>query len=129
MSSAPQGAPTGRDVAGDLAQLLPEFQVERAVLYRARAAEMLPAALRQALVEGWAEAALFYSPRTAATFVRLVDSAGLVHHCATLSAVCLSPTVADALQPATFRDITVAAQPDQDSILALLDAVPGRKEN
>ena len=113
----------GQDVAGDLVALLPEFRVERAVLYRALAADSLPDVLRHALVDGAADAVLFYSPRTAATFARLVDSAGLGHHCATLLAVCLSPAVADALQALKFRDIRVAARPDQDSLLAALDAV------
>ena len=118
----------GRDIAGDLAALLPEFQLERVVLYRAQAAEALPDVLRHALVDGAADAALFYSPRTAATFARLVDSAGLAHHCATILAICLSSAVADALQTLTFLGIKVAARPDQDCLLALLDAVSLRKE-
>ena len=118
----------GRDIAGDLTALLPEFQVERVVLYRAQVAQALPEVLRRVLVDGVADAALFYSPRTAATFARLVDSAGLVHHCATILAICLSAAVADALQALTFLDIRVAARPDQDSLLAVLDAVSVRKE-
>lgn len=118
----------GQDIAGDLAVLLPEFQVERLVLYRARVAKTIPDALRHALVDRAADAALFYSPRTAATFARLVDSAGLVHHCATILAICLSSAVADALQALTFLDIRVAARPDQDSLLVALDAVSVRKE-
>ncbi len=119
----------GRDVAGDLAALLPAFQVDRVVLYRATPADVLPPALRDALIGGRLDAALFYSPRTAATFARLVDSAGLVHHCVTLSVVCLSAAVRDALGDISFRSVVVADRPDQDSLMAALDALSTGKEN
>ena len=119
----------GRHVASDLSAMLPEFRVERAVIYQAMTADELPTTVREALVADAVDAALFYSPRTAATFARLVDSAGLVHHCATIAAVCLSQAVADALQNIVFRQVEVAARPNQDCLLATLDAVALREES
>ena len=118
----------GRDVAGDLAASLPDFRVERKVLYRAQTAEDVPTALRDALASGDVRAALFYSPRTAATFARLANSAGLGQHCAPMAAVCLSAAVANALEDLPFREVVVAEYPDQDHLLAALDAVANAKE-
>ena len=113
---------TGSAVAGDLGASLASFQyvVRRAQLYRSQTVDTLPAAAHSALVEGTIGAALFYSPRTAAQFAKLVAAAGLAENCARLVAVCLSDAVAAALADLSFAEIRIAATPDQDALIAVL---------
>ena len=115
------------DVAGDLAGLLGAqgFTVTRAVLYEAKKAEALSAETAGALRRGEIPAALFFSPRTAATFVALAGAADLAPALGRTTAVCLSAAVADAIDDlpgaASWRDILTAAEPTQDSLLSALD--------
>lgn len=113
----------GRRVAGDLAGVLGRrgFQVRRAVLYDAAAADVLPAAGLAALRRGGIDAALFYSPRSAATFVRLLTAAGAAESCRRVDALCLSPAVAEALRGLAWRRLRIARRPQQAALLALLD--------
>jgi uroporphyrinogen-III synthase len=89
-------------------------------LYRAIGADGLGAATVAAFRAGLIDAALFFSPRTAATFVRLAAAAGIGHHCGTTAAVALSPAVAAELQGLDWRHVTVADEPTE---AALLDAL------
>ncbi len=111
----------GSVTAGDLASILGAagFALRRAVLYDAVAAESLSAATRAALGRGELAAALFFSPRNAATFVRL--AAGLESHCASIVAVALSPAVAAALAPLPWRRIAVASSPNEPALLRALE--------
>jgi len=111
----------GSVTAGDLAGVLGAagFTLRRAVLYEAVAAERLSPALRDALARGELAAALFFSPRTAAIFVRLV--AGLETHCVSLAAVAFSPAVAAALEPLPWRRIAVASSPQEAELLRALE--------
>lgn len=117
----------GKTVARDLKGALEGagFQVRRVSLYEARPAEALSAPCRAALAEGALDAAAFFSPRTAETFVRLSATAGLSAACARVHAVCLSPAVAGALAKVTWRDVRVAARPDQRALLARIDELAG----
>jgi uroporphyrinogen-III synthase len=112
-------------VAGDLKGLLEAagFAVRRSVLYRTRPAERLSPETRRAIAEGRLDAVLFFSPRTAETFVRLSADAGLSTAFASCHAVCLSQAVGTRLEALTWRDIRLAAQPDQDHLLRALQAV------
>lgn len=113
---------TGSAVAGDLGAELASFQyvVRRSQLYGAQTADTLPDAARSALTESTIDAVLFYSPRTAAQFAKLVAGAGLQQNCQQLVACCLSAAVAKALTALTFAEIRVAETPDQDSLFAVL---------
>jgi len=110
-------------LAGDLKAALADagFALRRDTLYESVAAQALPEALRAALASGRLDAATFFSPRTAATFVALVRDAGLAAACTRVTALCLSPAVAEALAPLAWRAVEVAAAPTQDSLLAALD--------
>lgn len=112
----------GSAVAGDLSGALADagFAVDRAVLYEARKAAALSPACRAALKDGRLDAALFFSPRSAAAFVRLADTAGLAGACRRLSALCLSRAVADAAGVVPWRGISVAIRPTQADLLDLL---------
>jgi uroporphyrinogen-III synthase len=121
----------GSDVAGDLAALLGAagFAVERAVLYEARPAEALTPATAQAIDGGGIDLALFFSPRTAEIFVRLVEAAGVAGGLASTAAVSISRAADAALGNLPLRERAVAAAPTQAALLGLIEelAVPQAK--
>jgi uroporphyrinogen-III synthase len=114
----------GSVVAGDLVSLLGSrgFDVERAVLYEAKKAERLPGDVLTELERGTLDGALFYSPRTARQFARLVKKAGLEQRLENATAYCLSPAVAAALEGLGFRALKIAPEPSQKALLALISA-------
>jgi len=111
----------GSVVAGDLNGLLGAagFTVRRAVLYDAVPAEILSGAARAAMTRGEIEAAMFFSPRNAATFVRLATELG--EHCARILALGLSPAVAAALGGLRWRRVVIAAAPNEAALLRALE--------
>lgn len=112
----------GNVTAGDLARLLEAagFAVRRAVLYEAVPSEALSQTTRDAIKRGEIDAAVFFSPRNAATFVRLAT--GLDEGCKHMIAVALSAAVAEKLAPLPWRRVAVAGAPNEDALLAALDA-------
>lgn len=91
---------------GMLAGLLEDFDLRGAVLYDVAAVAQLPP------VE--ADAALFFSARSARAFRDCgIDTS-------TWIAVCISQAAAQALAPQRFREIRVAAGPNQEALLARL---------
>jgi uroporphyrinogen-III synthase len=108
--------------AGDLAGALGArgFEVRRAVLYEAVTVTALPSDAAAALAERRLDAVLLFSPRTAATFARLISTAGLAPACRDLTAFCLSQAVAAKLTEMDWRRIAVARRPEQEHLLALL---------
>ncbi|MAG98327.1 MAG: uroporphyrinogen III synthase [Rhodospirillaceae bacterium] len=123
-SAGPLLQAAGTAQAGDLAGLLGDagYELRRAVLYEARTAETLPALAQEALAAGTLDGALFFSPRTARTFVKLVRAAELATSCQDLGAYCLSNAVAEAAGELSWRRIGVAARPEQAALLELIDA-------
>lgn len=116
----------GTHRAGDLVEMLAGHGlcVRRAVLYEAAAEPALPDAAATALRQGDLAGVLFFSPRTAALFARLVRAARLERGLDSLVALCLSPAVATQLDGLRWREVRVAPRPDMPALLALLDAVP-----
>lgn len=113
----------GVRTAGDLAGRLGAagFSLRRRTLYDARPAEALPEAAHTALQRGKVDAVAFFSPRTASTFVRLVRLSGLERSTHGLSALCLSPAVANEADALTWADVRVAEKPTEAALLATLD--------
>jgi len=118
----------GRDVSGDLAGQLSAagFDVRRVVLYEARAHTRLSPACRKALTGAHLDGAVFFSPRSAGTFVSLAGMAGLADRAAALQAFCLSDAVAAAAAKISWRAVHVARQPGLDAMIDLLRSVVGR---
>ncbi|HYB55206.1 MAG TPA: uroporphyrinogen-III synthase [Alphaproteobacteria bacterium] len=114
----------GAVVKGELAELLSAdgFTIRRVVLYEAVPPTALQQATRAALAAGELEAVLFFSPRTAATFVSLVIAAGLAGACARLRAISLSPAVAEEAGALAWRQSLTAVRPEQSALLACLSA-------
>lgn len=113
----------GTKLAGDLSGLLAQsgFQVRRVVLYEARTATAVSDGLAAALGAQSIDLALFFSPRTAATFVRLVAEAGLAHTLSRVTALALSPAVARELSALDWAAVATAEAPTQAALLATLD--------
>jgi len=126
---------SGSAVAGDLADALAKdgFHVRREMLYEARPATALSPALLQHLKARGIDLVLFFSPRTARTFVSLVRDAGLDASLDRAIAICLSHAVAAALSGLPLRAVRVAARPELAALLAEIgspggDVIEPRKE-
>ncbi|HUB48776.1 MAG TPA: uroporphyrinogen-III synthase [Acetobacteraceae bacterium] len=96
------------------------YRVIRRVVYAALPAPELAPAAVAALRAGQVRAVLFFSAETARHFVRLVRGAGLVAMLGTVDAISIGRAAGVALEAASWRDIRVAARPNQDEMLALL---------
>jgi uroporphyrinogen-III synthase len=116
--------PAGSAVAGDLAGALAAdgFTVRRIVLYRTQPSGAISPATCRLLADGSIAAALFFSPRTAQTFVTLAGQARLAAACAGMAAFCLSQAVANRLQGLDWRSMHIARTPEADALLAAFDA-------
>ena len=111
----------GSVTAGDLAGLLGAagFALRRAVLYEAVPATRLRDATRAALEHGDIAAALFFSPRSAATFVRLAaQSSRFIER---VTGVALSAAVARSLAGLPWRRIAVASAPNEAALLDTME--------
>jgi len=115
------GADTAGDPAGELDRQ--GFTLRRVILYRAIAAEVFPSGIETALRQSEIAMAVFFSPRAAATFVRLAREASIGEHCETMTALALSPNVAAALTGVPWRATIAAAAPTLASLAAALDAI------
>lgn len=115
--------PAGTVTAGALSERLAAagFHLDRRVVYEARPVAALPPEARQGLYDATIDAALFFSPRTARIFVRLVQREGMAERCARVAALCLSAAVAEAARTIPWGSLLVAARPEQTALLDLLD--------
>ena len=88
-------------------------------VYAMQGVTSLPLEVREALVGGEIGAALFYSRRTAETFVKLAGD-GLGRTVRTrLGMLCLSEQVAEPLVDAHFVRIGLAAYPSEEAMMGL----------
>lgn len=112
----------GSETRGNIAEILSSrgFSVRSEVLYEAVAATTLSPDARTALMNSTLNAALFFSPRTAAIFADVVAKEGLMDACRTLGAFCISEAAANELRTLSFRAVRTAPAPNQDALLALL---------
>ncbi|CAA7621723.1 conserved hypothetical protein [Magnetospirillum sp. LM-5] len=118
------GSVTAGDLSGRLGQA--GFTVRRVVLYRAETAERISDELAQSLKDGTIDVALFFSPRTAATFATLVAAAGLSETTGRIAAYALSQAVARELSALPWAGVHVAAAPTQAALLAALQPTTDR---
>jgi len=115
---------SGADMARDLGAMLAAdgFRLERIVGYEAVPAKRLRPETETALRTGGIGYALFFSPRTARTFVSLAKEVGLSAKCGAVVALCLSSAVAAGLRELPWRRTRIAARPTAGD---LLDLLPG----
>jgi uroporphyrinogen-III synthase len=115
----------GTVVAGDLGGTLGAagFEVRRVQLYRAETAHGLPAEAADGLRAGQIDVVAFFSPRTAQTFARLVQAAGLGDSLKSADALALAPGTLVLLREegCAFRRAVAADQPSEAALLDALD--------
>ncbi|WP_374631100.1 uroporphyrinogen-III synthase [Ferrovibrio sp.] len=113
----------GETLAGDLVGLLCNagFDAHGIALYKAETASSLPPAVAASLRAGEYRGVLFFSPRTATTFVRLVAESGAGDAVAGTQAFCLSANVAERIAALPWCGICVAAEPSEAALLAAMD--------
>ncbi|MBU2091911.1 MAG: uroporphyrinogen-III synthase [Alphaproteobacteria bacterium] len=112
----------GETVAGDMAGTLQAagFTLHRVTLYEARPAMEISPGTAAALKRGRLDAILFFSPRTAETFVTLAREAGLASAFSRLTAVAISEAAAAPCRALPWHSVIIAATPTQDGIVAAL---------
>ncbi len=110
----------GSAVAGDLAgQLAVDgFDVRRAVLYRAEPVGALSGGTVTALRDRHIDVILFFSPRTARTFVSLAKSAGIAGACDEVAVAGLSAAVVEAAAEIPWAAVETADAPTEAALLA-----------
>lgn len=113
---------SGEAVAGDLTGMLrlAGFEAHRLVVYEARPVEALGPRAVAELRRGRLDAVLFFSPRTAETFVSLVNAADLAGKLSGVAAIAISDKAADACRSLPWRNVLVAASPDLPGMVAAL---------
>ena len=114
--------PAGRGQGGELAMSLRQsgFRVFRRTVYEALPVSVLPVAAEKHLRQGEVRAAMFFSAETARHFVRLVHAAKLDETVSDVEAVSISDRSTVALKQLPWRRISVAVEPNQNAMLALL---------
>lgn len=112
----------GEDQADDLAGKLIEhgYDCRRLIVYRARAKTRFSAEIQAGLQAKRYSGVLLFSPRTAATFARLIKLSGQLEKLRALTAYCLSPAVAQAVGELPWAKIAVAPNPSQPALLRLV---------
>jgi uroporphyrinogen-III synthase len=117
----------GEERAGDLAADLMRhgLAVRRVVIYRAVAAERLPADAQAALAARAIDGVLHYSPRSAAAFLDCARRAGLAEAGLAPTHYCLSAAVAAPLVAAGSTTTRVAQAPDEPAMLRLVATAAG----
>jgi uroporphyrinogen-III synthase len=113
--------PAARHQSADLAHALAPFGVTvvPARVYEMRAAATLPHSALAGLSDGSLVAALFYSRRTAETFVTLTASLLPRAERTRIGVLCLSEQIAEPLLEAHFVRASLAEQPSEDAMMAL----------
>ncbi len=113
----------GTVAAGDLAGELGRhgYAVNRVVLYEARVSTKLSPTTVSAIQAGKVDAALVYSPRGAILLCQLLKSAALAGACTSIDLLCLSKAVAKAATGLSWRSVVVAARPDGEAMLDLIN--------
>jgi len=113
---------SGQNIAGDLSGRLEAsgFQLVRLPLYKAVKTTALTAATQNMIKSGQISHIPFYSPRSAETFIKLIQKAGLQDHLTGITALCLSSAVSDVISSLSWYKILTAPQPDQLSLFNLV---------
>ncbi|GHU04466.1 uroporphyrinogen III methyltransferase [Alphaproteobacteria bacterium] len=112
----------GVDQAADLAGMARTFglQLLEAPLYRAEKTKTFSEPAKNALREGRIACALFFSPRSAETFVTLVKRIGLVSACRRVEAFALSEAILERLRLLPWAKTHAPDEPRQAALLELL---------
>ena len=111
----------GSAVAGDLLNslLMRGYNVRREVMYEAKPANRLGTRTIEAVNNGELGSVVFFSPRTARTFARLIEGKLERSQFKCVSAYCLSSAVASEIATLPWRQVHVAQSPTLPAFLEL----------
>ena len=111
----------GSAVAGDLLNslLMRGYNVRRQVMYDAKPANRLGTRTIEAVNNGELGSVVFFSPRTARTFARLIEGKLERSQFKCVSAYCLSRAVASEIAAVPWRHVHVAQSPTLPAFLEL----------
>ncbi len=127
----PQDGPllhiSGSEAAGDLIRLIERagFMCEREILYEASVERSLKSSTIAAIKDSQIDAVTLYSPRSAERLVELIRKARLVRTCQQVVAICLSQAVARKIEEVQWKDVIIAREPNQDSLLEIVSQLAG----
>ena len=115
----------GNHIAVDIATPLKDagFRIHRHPLYQSRAARALPQEAITALKKGEVCSILFYSAFTARCFMELVQQSDLESFLRDVTAICLSPAVAEALPAAMWAARVSGATPTTSDMMDALHSI------
>jgi uroporphyrinogen-III synthase len=113
----------GSERAGDLAAALAPTgrSVEPVIAYRARIMSDFDADVRDAIAHRRIEAVLHYSARSAAAFLAAAEATGLMEFAKNAKHFCLSAQVAAPLTAAGARNVSIAAEPNENALIDLIE--------
>jgi uroporphyrinogen-III synthase len=113
----------GGERAGDLAAALAPTgrSVETVIAYRARLVSDFDADVRDAIAHRRIEIVLHYSARSAAAFLAAAEAAGVIGFAKGAKHFCLSAQVAAPLAAAGARNVSIAAAPNENSLIGLIE--------
>lgn len=100
------------------------YTLETVNLYKAEAVTELPADAREALLSHRVSGVLFYSARSCAVFLNLLQRHGLADACEKTTAFCLSDAVASEALAGTWKNIRTSEKPTHESLLERLAKTP-----
>jgi uroporphyrinogen-III synthase len=112
------GSDRARDLAADLAPS--GIAVRTVEIYRAHAAEEFPAEIVAALRASHIDGVLHFSRRSCEIFVQCAERAGVVAAALRPIQFCISAQAAEPLARAGADKIRIAAQPEEDALVALI---------
>ena len=99
---------------------LAQFTLRSVQLYAVQEIDHLNADTIQALNDATLDGVLFFSPKTASRFYKLVAKQGLSASCRSLTAWCISENAARVLDGLSFKEIAIAERPTQKALLELI---------
>ena len=114
------GSDRARDLAADLSPY--GIAVRTVELYRAHPAEAFPAEIVGAIEASGIDGVLHFSRRSCEIFVRCAERAGILAAALHPLQFCISAQAAEPLARAGADKIRIAAQPEEDALVALIAA-------
>ena len=123
--SAPLYHPGGKKLAFDIAPLLEElgFTLQRQIVYETEPVNRLAPSVAKGLADATIDGVILLSPRSARLFGALLKTSKLTDCLSSVSCLCLSQNVADAVEGLCWRQTLVAAHPDIDHLLDLIKKI------
>lgn len=115
----------GSHRAGDIVAELQALGLptERLRVYEAVAASSLPSHIPEQVKGGEIDVVLFFSPRSAETFVSLAEENGFADALAGMTALCLSDAVAEKAGAVAWKNAIVAGALNETAMIAALGQV------